>query len=233
MQQLHTIEWLEPARAASLPPAAATGAWTRALVCDLREPVLAPLLNLAPLPGDLEDERRPGASERSFFQARRALLRSLVALSGGGSANHAVIRYDAPGAPRVLSSPAMFVSVSSRGALAALAVSSTPVGIDLEPLTQGAGIVGDVLHAKERAAIAAMPPDEASTAFLRIWTAKEAWLKAKGDGLMQDPATLCMPWNGLTIDHVEEAGAVCCPSAGEWRERECAGAHVIVACIAL
>jgi 4'-phosphopantetheinyl transferase len=43
------------------------------------------------------------------------------------------------------------------------------------------------MTAEERAAFAALPEDQRKTAFLRLWTRKEALLKADGRGLMHDP----------------------------------------------
>lgn len=232
MQNAHPIEWIAAASAATLQPAASS-AWTRALVCSLRDGALAPLLKPEPLAGDLADKDRPGASERSFFLARRAALRSLVARSTGVDAGDVAIRYDAPGAPRVLSASRVYVSVSSRGEIAALAVSSHPVGIDIEPLTQDVEVIADVLHANERAALGAMTPDEARNAFLRIWTAKEAWLKAKGEGLLQDPATLCAPWSGAGISQMLDNGSPNKSLAGEWREVRMCGQDIVAACVAL
>jgi phosphopantetheinyl transferase len=78
-----------------------------------------------------------------------------------------------------------FVSVASRGSIAALAIASSPVGIDLEPLDAQAPVVREVLHPRELLAL-----QEAPDHFLRLWTAKEAYLKANGAGLVRDPAQI-------------------------------------------
>lgn len=186
------LTWLTGAQAIRLhegglrPP---RGPFAYALVCDVRDPALAALANLALTDADLADERTPSASARTHFRARRALLRALVAAAMGVEPARARIAYDSDGAPRVTDLPT-FVSVSSRGPLAALAVASSPVGIDLEPFDAAAAAVDAVLHPREQAMLAELAGDERARAFLRIWTAKEAYLKALGRGFKRDPATI-------------------------------------------
>lgn len=237
-QAFHSIEWIAPADAAVLAPAAGVG-WTRALIADLRDPAILPLLRPAPLPGDYADEARPGASNRSYFLARRALLRSLVARSLGGNADDVQIRYDAPGTPKVIAPKFLaplatcHISVSGRGAIAALAVSSHPVGIDIEPLGAHVEIIADVLAHAEQAYLASLPLASAQHAFLRIWTAKEAWLKARGIGLNAEPAQLRIEAREQTLARGFEQGAPCVPLAGEWVEREFESMPLIAACVTL
>lgn len=239
----HSIEWLAPASVTALMPVSAAH-WTRALIADLRDPAILPLLRPAPLPGDYADEARPGASNRAYFLARRALLRSLVSLCLDCRADDVQIRYDAPGAPKIVASgpvapapmasrEACYVSVSGRGAIAALAVSSHHVGIDLEPLGEHVEIIADVLDYAERAYLASLPLAAARHAFLRIWTAKEAWLKARGIGLNTEPAHLRIEASEQTLARVFEQGAPCVPLAGEWVERVFDSIPLIAACVSL
>ena len=145
------IEWLHAGNAARAP--AARAPFVRVLVCDLREPAIAPLLAIASDAGDLADANYPGASERSYFLQRRAALRSLAARCAGVAPETIAISYDQDGAPRVTGAN-LFVSVSSRGARAALAVASAPVGVDLEPFDERTPVIEDVLCKGERAALA-------------------------------------------------------------------------------
>ena len=46
-----------------------------------------------------------------------------------------------------------------------------------------------VLHPTEQAEIEALPPAARPETFARCWTRKEAYLKGKGIGLGEDPAT--------------------------------------------
>lgn len=196
------IEFLGPDRFDTL---GALGEATHVLVADLRDPALAPLLRPAPTPSDQADAVRPGASDRSGFQARRALTRSLVARISGQRVEDIVIGYDAPGAPRVKDA-ACEISVSGRGPFAAIALSRHPVGVDLEILHEDVEIVADVLHPVERHALRELSAAEARHAFIEIWTAKEAYLKALGSGLNINPSTVAIAIEGSNIRAIAHDG---------------------------
>ncbi|MBX9757926.1 MAG: 4'-phosphopantetheinyl transferase superfamily protein [Beijerinckiaceae bacterium] len=221
------IDWLDGARGAGAAPV--RGPFARVLVCDLREPAVAPLLEVAPDAGDLAHVTYPGASERSFFLQRRAALRSLVARCAGVEPDSIAITYDAEGAPRV-SGANLFVSASSRGARAALAVASAPVGVDLEPLDEKAPVIEDVLCKSERAALARMKGAEQARAFLRMWTAKEAYLKALGRGFKRNPALICVSASAAAFT-IEDTGFRAELAAGGYAPA--AGGDLIVACALL
>lgn len=158
-----------------------TGAFARIVLLDLD---CEPQSHLAPTEEDLRDLARPGAAPRTYFLRRRLALRALLGASLGVDPQEVRIGYDVEGAPRVLSHKG-FVSVASRGSIAALAIASSPVGVDLEPLDAQAPVVPEVLHPRELLALRDAPDH-----FLRLWTAKEAYLKAHGAGLVKDPASI-------------------------------------------
>jgi 4'-phosphopantetheinyl transferase len=65
------------------------------------------------------------------------------------------------------------------------------VGIDVERVRGGLdGLVPRVLSEREREALRAWPGEQAGEAFLAAWTRKEAFLKARGEGLGRDPASV-------------------------------------------
>lgn len=178
------IEWLK----SDDEYAPRAGAFARVAVLDLDCLYLdcEPPIHLGPTEEDLRDLARPGAAPRTYFLRRRLALRALLGASLGVDPRNMRIGYDVEGAPRVLSHKA-FVSVASRGSIAALAIASSPVGIDLEPLDakNPAAIVREVLHPRELLALRDEPDY-----FLRLWTAKEAYLKAHGAGLVRNPAQI-------------------------------------------
>lgn len=222
------IEWLDAGNAARA--RAPRAPFVRVLVCDLREPAIAPLLAVAPDAGDLADANYPGASERSYFLQRRGALRSLAALCAGVAPDTMAISYDQDGAPRVASAN-LFVSVSSRGARAALAVASAPVGVDLEPFDERTPVIEDVLCKSERAALARLSGADQARAFLRIWTAKEAYLKALGRGFKRNPTLICIN-AGAESFSVEDTGFPAELAAGAFAPHY-DGGDLIVACAAL
>ena len=183
------IEWLGADALAEKRPA--QRAFARVLVCDLDDPALDALRATPMTDDDLRDEARPGASDRRLFRARRAVLRAFAAQCAGVEAREIVIGYDGPGAPRV-HGLALHVSAAGRGRCAALAVSSAPVGVDIEPCAPAPEPIADVLHAMERVSLSAAPEDLRAALFLRVWCAKEAYLKALGEGLTRDPASVAV-----------------------------------------
>lgn len=192
-QALRAAAYAEPRRA-------------RALVIDLRDGAALELLRPAPTASDYLDERRPGASARGYFLARRAATRSCVALALDCDARDVVIGYDAAGAPRVRSPAPLEISVAGRGPFAAIATAPTPVGVDLELFSAPVEIIDDVLHASERAALAQALAADRGDLFMRMWTAKEAYLKALGAGLTIDPAQVAARIEGQRLAAIEQDG---------------------------
>ncbi len=74
-------------------------------------------------------------------------------------------------------------SVSSSGPFATVAVSRLPIGVDIEVARSDMGPFAFALSDDEQRAIRAAAPGTQGTAFLRLWTAKEAVLKAAGRSL--------------------------------------------------
>lgn len=192
-QQGKAIAWFTTADLdAMVQPVADAGCWCRVLVADLRDARLGALLKPVPLESDYADERRKATGDRDFFLARRAVHRSLVAALAGCDAATVRIRYDADGAPRVASHREYFVSVAGHGPLALLAIANCPAGVDFERLDDSTEVVTDVLHYDEQQRLSSSSKREKAKQFLCIWTAKEAFLKARGRGFLDDPAQICI-----------------------------------------
>ena len=84
----------------------------------------------------------------------------------------------------------MWFNLSHSGDLAALAISQTgPVGIDIEAIrpVEALDLAGRFFAVAEQAALIALPEGERLAGFFRLWTAKEAIVKAIGCGLSRDP----------------------------------------------
>lgn len=97
----------------------------------------------------------------------------------------------------------VFVSLTHSGNFVACALSNTPVGIDLEVKRDFNPRVLKALRDAEREFVA-KSKDEA-IAFLKIWTAKEAYLKMTGEGLAGFSKAEVLPlvkngkWDGLIL----------------------------------
>jgi 4'-phosphopantetheinyl transferase len=119
-----------------------------------------------------------------------------------------VFAVGAEGKPRLAGSGAVSFNLSHSGIYAAAAVSrGREVGIDLErirPDAAGRDIAARFFSSEERAWLEATPGVEA---FFRLWTAKEAVLKAMGTGLSTPlnalsvrPGEDAPPWNLRELD---------------------------------
>jgi 4'-phosphopantetheinyl transferase len=135
-------------------------------------PILHPVVLAVPL----ADQRLTG---RDKVAALRLHARRAAVLS----ARHAglplgILEKDADGVP--LPSNGIYWSLSHKSAFVAAAVSSGPVGIDLEKIKPvGRGLYERLAGDAEWALASTRDP----AIFFRYWTAKEAVLKAVGKGL--------------------------------------------------
>lgn len=128
--------------------------------------------------------------ERRAFVASRGLLRGLLArLSGGTPAGQEIVT-DEGGKPRLAGSCGqgrLRFNVSHSGALWACAVAlHREVGLDVEEVRPDRAVNSIMMRyfsAAETDAILALPGGERAAAFHRVWTRKEAWLKARGLGI--------------------------------------------------
>lgn len=117
--------------------------------------------------------------------ARRALDALLCAYAGVDCAPP--IERGSQGKPFAPALPDLHFNLSHAGADVLLAFASAePLGVDLERVDRRVSI--DAIAARhfapaEAAALARLAPDQRRTAFLHLWTRKEAVLKAIGAGL--------------------------------------------------
>jgi len=125
--------------------------------------------------------------DRSRYIVGRALLRCLLAryLGSGAAPENLVFEYGEFGKPMLRGGPSFNISHSGTVALYAFS-SLAEVGIDVE--------IDDGDLARERIAerffspaevgvLRSLPTQVQTRAFLRCWTRKEAFIKARGDGL--------------------------------------------------
>lgn len=91
--------------------------------------------------------------------------------------------------PRLAGTAGPSFNLSRSGELAVVAVSPAEVGADVEQLDGGRSLDAAPVActAAELAALDRLPATERGEEFLRLWTAKEAYLKALGVGLAMGP----------------------------------------------
>lgn len=126
------------------------------------------------------------------FIRRRAALRLILARYTGTEPDALQFVYGASGKP-ALASPAgrapLHFNLTDSEDLALIAVTrAAPVGIDIErlrPIPEADQIAESFFSARERAELAQLPAVARQVAFFRLWTRKEAVLKAEGHGLSE------------------------------------------------
>jgi len=164
------------------------------------------------LPNDLElclsDEEKARAErfhreeDRNRFIAGRAILRKILAdcLDRADEPSGRMLRfgYGTYGKPFLLDDPQLRFNVShSEDLIVVAATRAGDVGVDIERqrlMKDMEGVVRLIFNDAERAAIFACPPETRPMVFYRIWTRKEALIKAMGSGL-----TALSDANGLSL----------------------------------
>jgi len=142
-------------------------------------------------------DRFRSAGDRDGFVAARGALRRILALYTGERPEDLRFSYAAWGKPRLepqtrAGTARLELSVSHSGALAFYAVSEgRPLGIDVErivPVTENdERLSRSWLSEEELAEMSSLDASARTRRFYSLWTRKEAYLKARGEGLSLDP----------------------------------------------
>ena len=135
--------------------------------------------------GALVARRAPEDAERSLV-ARAALI-GLVASRTRSDLDVLTVAHDQHGRPTIAEYPGLSVSISHSGALVACAVSTRPIGVDVEQTGRpeaDMALARRICAPEELSLIeSAATSGGAASVLLRLWTRKEALAKALGTGL--------------------------------------------------
>ncbi len=135
--------------------------------------------------------------DRERFLASHVALRQLVGTYMGVAAEAVQFREGPRGKPRV--EGGLEFNLSHSGDLALVGIARAPVGVDIEriaPRKALMNIAARYFHTDETAWLESRGEGERLREFYRLWTMKEAFLKATGTGLAggldrkTDPATI-------------------------------------------
>jgi 4'-phosphopantetheinyl transferase len=139
-----------------------------------------------------EDERQRAqryhfSKHRDEFVVNRARMRSLLAAYATASSEQLVFEYSPHGKPSLHDGGGLRFNLSHTQGRAALAVvQEREIGIDVEqirPQCDARQIAERFFSAQERQSLQGLSGDVLDQAFFRGWTRKEAYIKAKGEGL--------------------------------------------------
>jgi len=127
--------------------------------------------------------------KRRSFVAARGILRCILGRYLNLSPQQVEFSYSAQGKPELapLHATELRFNLAHSGNLALVALAcARPIGIDLEqlrPVEAMDQIVAGYFAPAEREAFQRLPPEHRLWAFFAAWTRKEAYLKARGEGL--------------------------------------------------
>ena len=177
-------------------------------------------------PGD------PAASRAQ--RLRRGLVRALVKARTGHDWEGRTLRRTPEGAPpglRLADGSSLFFSASGGHTFVAAALAPETVGVDIEAAEPARAPAWAMLHPREKLAIEGLPEAARAHAFLRLWTAKEAWLKAGATDLFREPATFCIEISAAGGLVVFDGDRQVRPRAGGSLSGVLARAAFVAACI--
>lgn len=137
-------------------------------------------------------ERFRFGEDRRRFVVARGVLRTILSYYTGLPAVQLRFAYSPAGKPRLATeagqpSPGLSFNLAHSGEMALYAIClNRRVGVDIERLRPGLAeehIAERFFSPHEVAALRALSPEEQVPAFFRCWTRKEAYIKARGEGL--------------------------------------------------
>jgi 4'-phosphopantetheinyl transferase len=129
------------------------------------------------------------ARARERFVAARGILRQLLGMSLGLDPAKIEFRYGPKGKPSLSTthnSKASFSVSHSQGMGLFAFAGGGEVGVDIEEVKEdfkGMQIASHFFSEEEIAGLTKLPPELADKAFFQCWTEKEAYVKARGQGL--------------------------------------------------
>ncbi len=142
---------------------------------------------------------------RDKFAAGRGQLRELLGAALGQDPRALGFQYGESGKPALVAGELRF-NLSHSGEVALLALSlHRELGVDVEVFKQRAYLeVGTRFFAPaERAELLATRADEQPAKFFDIWTAKEAFVKATGQGITVPLEDFERRWDAPGVGHIE------------------------------
>lgn len=185
-------------------------------ICEARADRWRPLLNAQE---NAQADRYAFASDRIQYLVAHALTRrALSVLCPGVDARAWHFAEGAHRKPEACANgrpaPVSFNLSHTNGmvGVAAMAAANVAIGFDLEARDRRVtlGVANRYFRVEETAWLGSLPEPQRTDGFLRLWTLKEAFIKATGEGLARDLASFWFAMNPPRIHFAgesKEAGA--------------------------
>ncbi|MCR3758495.1 4'-phosphopantetheinyl transferase superfamily protein [Clostridium felsineum] len=104
------------------------------------------------------------------------------------------LKYNKWGKPELTNDSGIHFNISHSSEWVAVGISSKPIGVDIQKVDKiDLSIAKSCFSKNENEYILSLPSNERKDAFFKLWTLKEAFIKAKGMGLY-------MPLDSFTIE---------------------------------
>jgi 4'-phosphopantetheinyl transferase len=190
-------------------------------------------ISLTPTERDLAEAPRREPSRTSFLK-RRAFARRALAARLCIPPREVTIGHAPSGAPQIVAPKTdLRVSLAGRENFCAVGLASSPIGVDIEPVSRVIASAWNILHRREQQDLARLDESARHEKFLRIWTAKEAYLKALGLGLRREPSDVEIIATSSEGFVLRDLGRETPLGAAQWRRIALSGAEFIAACVVL
>ena len=148
------------------------------------------------------------------YRAAHAAMRQIMAAQLGVAASALRWRIGAHDKPHLLDHPGWHFNLSHSDEWALLGMSATsPIGVDIEfcrSMRDMAGIVRHQFSEAEQATYLQLPSADQSDWFYRVWSRKEACLKALGSGLSVSSQSFDVSGLGVSVDTAVPANGQLC-----------------------
>ena len=153
--------------------------------------------------------------DRSAYIASRGYLRLLLSRYLQIKPEDIAFSYSPNGKPFIPLSRRLQFNLSHSGSYAVLGFSNEgPIGVDIEPLDREVNMELVARHSfspAEQQNLFSLPPEQQREAFFTCWTRKEAFIKAKGEGL-----SMALHEFEVSVKPQEPAGLI----AADWDAEE-------------
>ena len=164
---------------------------------------------------EISEQRREQALKFKFEQGQRLCVLAYQLLKEGlhkeyGITENPIFEYNEHGKPSIVGHPEIYFNLSHCKEAVVCAISNHPIGVDVESIREFKdSLVNYTMNDDEVREIEAS--ENPASAFIRLWTMKEATMKLVGTGISNDMKTVIdtTKYKYTTIDRQRYIYTVC------------------------
>ena len=165
--------------------------------------------------GEISEQRREQALKFKFEQGQRLCVLAYQLLKEGlrkeyGITENPIFEYNEHGKPSIVGHPEIYFNLSHCKEAAVCAISNHPIGVDVESIREFKdSLVNYTMNDDEVREIETS--ENPASAFIRLWTMKEATMKLVGTGISNDMKSVidATKYKYTTIDRQRYIYTVC------------------------